>query len=67
MGGGGLSDLAKTMVSAVHIEQEYKVEKLRDKKFEVTHPRIKYKSHLQTRERTVPDQYKWSFTVVIDR
>ena len=36
-GGEGLSDLAKTMASAVHIEQEYKVEKLRYKKFEVTH------------------------------
>ena len=55
---GGLSDLAKTMVSAVHIAQEQKVEKLRYKKFEVTHPRIKYKSHLQTREQTVPDQFK---------
>ena len=55
------------MVSAVHKELEYKVEKLNYKKLEFTQPRIIYKSNLQTREQIILDQSKWSFTVVIDR
>ena len=40
----GLSDLAKTMVSVLHKELEYKVEKLKYKKLEVTQPTIRDKS-----------------------
>ena len=38
---GGLFNLAKALVSALHIELKYKVEKLKYKKLEVTKPRIK--------------------------
>ena len=41
---GGLFNLAKTMVSVLHKELEYKVEKLKYKKLEVMQPRIKTKS-----------------------
>ena len=40
-GGGGLFDLAKTMVSVHHKELEYKLEKLNYKKLEVMQPRFK--------------------------
>ena len=39
--GGGLFDLAKTMVSVHHKELEYKLEKLKYKKLEVMQPRFK--------------------------
>ena len=41
MGGGGLFDLAKTMVSVHHKELGYKLEKLKYKKLEVMQPRFK--------------------------
>ena len=44
MENGGLFNLAKTMVSVLHKELEYKVEKLKYKKLEVMQPRIKTKS-----------------------
>ena len=40
----GLFNLAKTMLSVLHKEPEYKVEKLKYKKLEVTQPRIRNKS-----------------------
>ena len=43
---GGLFNLAKKRVSALHKELEYKVEKLKYKKLEVMQPRIKNKSDL---------------------
>ena len=45
-GGGRLFNLAKTMVSVLHAELEYKVEKLKYKKLEVMQPMIKNKSEL---------------------
>ena len=45
-GRGGLFDLAKTMVSVLHKELEYKVENFSNKKLEVMHQRIKNKSEL---------------------
>ena len=45
-GGGGLFNLEMTMVSVFHKEQEYKVEKLKYKKFKVIQPRIRIKSDL---------------------
>ena len=39
-------NLAKTMVSVLHKELEYKVEKLKYKKLEVMQPMIKNKSEL---------------------
>ena len=39
-------NLAKTMVSVLHAELEYKVEKLKYKKLEVMQPMIKNKSEL---------------------
>ena len=46
--GGGLFNLEdnKTVVSALHKELEYQLEKLKYKKLEVMQPRIKSKSHL---------------------
>ena len=44
--GGRLFNLAKTMVSVLHAELEYKVEKLKYKKLEVMQPMIKNKSEL---------------------
>ena len=38
---GGLFNLAKALVSALHKELKYTVEKLKYKKLEVTKPRIK--------------------------
>ena len=49
VGGGGrgrLFNLAKTMVSVLHEELEYKVEKLKYKRLEVMQPMIKNKSEL---------------------
>ena len=43
-GGGGLINLAKTMVSVLRKELECKVEKLNCNKLEVMQPRIKNKS-----------------------
>ena len=45
-GRGGLFDLAKTMVSVLHKELEYKVENFSNKKLEVMQQRIKNKSEL---------------------
>ena len=47
-------------------ELECKVENLKNKKLKVIESRIKNQSDLSTREQTIPDQSKWSFTVVID-
>ena len=47
---GGLSNLAKMVVSILNKELEYKVEKLEYKKLEVMRPRIKNKSKLPTRD-----------------
>ena len=43
-------------LSFLHKELEYKVEKLKYKKLEVTQPRIKNKSELPVGEQTIPDQ-----------
>ena len=43
---GGLFNLEQTMISVPHKELEYKVEKLKYKKLEVTQPRIRIKSEL---------------------
>ena len=43
---GGLFNLETTMVSVLHTELQYKVEKLKYKKFKVMQPRIKIKSDL---------------------
>ena len=64
--GGGLFNLAKMVVLALHKELERKVEKLKYKKLKVMRPRIKSKSNLLTRKYTIQDQSKWSFTVMID-
>ena len=45
------------MVSFLHKELEYKVEKLKYKKLEVTQPRIKNKSERLVCEQTILDQY----------
>ena len=44
---GSLFNLAKTMVSVLHKELEYKVERLKYVKLEVMEPRIRNKSELQ--------------------
>ena len=49
-GGGGLFNLAKTMVSVLHKELEYIVEKLKYKKLQIVQPRIKNKSDLPVGE-----------------
>ena len=43
---GGLFNVEKTMVSLLHKELEYKVEKLKYKRLEVMQPRIRIKSEL---------------------
>ena len=43
---GGLFIVEKTMVSVLHKELEYKVEKLKYKRLEVMQPRIRIKSEL---------------------
>ena len=43
---GGLFNVEKTMVSLLHKELEYKVEKLKYKRLEVMQPRIRIKSAL---------------------
>ena len=45
-GKGGLFNLDTTMVSVLHKELEYKVEKLKYKNVEVMQPRIRIKSEL---------------------
>ena len=54
---GCILNLAQTMVSFLHKELEYKVEKLKYKKLEVTQPRIKNKSERPVCEQTILDQY----------
>ena len=54
------------MVSVLHKELEYKVEKLRHKKVGGPQPRIRIKSELQVDELTILDQSTQSFTVVTD-
>ena len=49
-GGAYLIYIAKTMVSVLHKELSYKVEKLKLKKLEVMQPRIKNKSELPVGE-----------------
>ena len=56
--GGGLFNLAKMVVLALHKELESKVEKLKYKKLKVMRPRIKSKSNLLTRKYTIQDQSK---------
>ena len=46
VGGGGLFNLAKTMVLVLHKELKYILEKLKCKKMEVMQPRIKNKYEL---------------------
>ena len=46
----GLFNLAKTMISVLHKELQYKVEMLKYKKLEVMKPRIKNKSKLPVGE-----------------
>ena len=46
-GRGGLFDLAKTMVSVLHKELEYKVENFSNKKLEVMQQRIKTNPNFQ--------------------
>ena len=48
--GGSLFKLAKTMVSVLHKELEYIVEKLKYKKLQVVQPLIKNKSELPVGE-----------------
>ena len=48
--GGSLFNLAKTTVSVLHKELEYKVEKLKYKTLEIIKPRIKNKSELPVGE-----------------
>ena len=68
-GGGGLIErgaylrrvffkfnLAKTVVSVLLKELEYKVEKLKYKKLEVMQPRINNKSELPVGKKTIPDE-----------
>ena len=65
-GGGGLFNLEKTMVSVLHKELDYKVEKLKNKKFSVMQLTIRIKSELPVGKLTIPDQSTQSFTVMID-
>ena len=44
---GSLFNLAKTMVSVLHKELEYKVEKVKYMRLDVMQPRIRNKSELQ--------------------
>ena len=64
--GGGLFNLEKTMVSVLHKELDYKVEKLKNKKFSVMQLTIRIKSELPVGKLTIPDQSTQSFTVMID-
>ena len=65
-GVGDLFNLEKTMVSFLHKELEYKVEKLKNKKFSVMQLTIRIKSELPVGKLTIPDQSTQSFTVMID-
>ena len=59
-------NLEKTMVSVLHKELEYKVEKLKNKKFSVMQLTIRIKSELPVGKLIIPDQSTQSFTVMID-
>ena len=65
-GWGGLFNLEKAMVSVLHEELEYKVEKLKNKKFSVMQLTIRIKSELPVGKLTIPDQSTQSFTVMVD-
>ena len=54
------------MVSVLQKELVYKKVNLKYKKLEVVQPKIKNKSELPAGEQTIPDQFTWSFIVVID-
>ena len=54
------------MVAVLHEELEYKVEKLKNKKFSVMQLTIRIKSELPVGKLTIPDQSTQSFTVMID-
>ena len=54
------------MVSVLHKELEYKVEKFKNKKFSVMQLRIRIKSELSVGKLTIPDQSTQNFTVMID-
>ena len=54
------------MVSVLHRELEYKVEKLKSRRLEVIQPSIRIKSELPVVKSTIPDQSTRSFTVMID-
>ena len=54
------------MVSVLHKELEYKVEKLKNKKFSVMQLTIRIKLELPVGKLTIPDQSTQSFTVMID-
>ena len=58
---GGLFNLAKTMVSVLHKELEYKVEKLKNKKLDVMQPRIKKKPNFQLRWIRYPESVHTKF------
>jgi len=57
---------AKTIISVLHEEHEFKVEKLKYKKLEVMQLRIKTKSELLAGDLIIPDKSILSFTVMID-
>ena len=63
---GGLFNSAKTMVSVLHKELVYKVEKLKCKKLEVMQSKIKNKSKLPVGEQTTPIGPNEVYTVMID-
>ena len=60
---GGFFNLAKTKVLVLHKKLEYKVKKLKYKKLEVMQPQIK--SKLPVGEKTILNQSKKSFTVML--
>jgi len=62
---GGSFNLVKIVVSAPWKELKYKAQ---EQEFgaHAMQPRIKNRAELLTSEYTIPDQFKWSFTVVID-
>ena len=55
------------MVSVLHKELEYKVEKLKYKKVEVMQLRIRIKSELPVSKEKIPDQSTWSIRFAIDK
>ena len=54
------------MVSVVHKDLQYKLEKLKYKKVGAMQPRITIKSELPVDKKTILDQSTRSFTVVAD-